>query len=95
MKATVIRPIGTSLGAIIPAPVLASLGLKAKDRLTVSVEDGKIVLAPVLELLPADHRDRKSAGQAAFLASDQTYSPFAGATIRILQLPAEQEEEGT
>jgi antitoxin MazE len=37
---------GNSSGIIIPKPILAQLGVKTGDDLDLSLEDGRIVLAP-------------------------------------------------
>lgn len=39
--------IGNSNGAVIPAPLLKELGLKAGDKLHVVAENGCIVMTPV------------------------------------------------
>ena len=42
---TTLRPIGDARGVIIPAPLLAECEIK--DRIELSVEDGRIIIAPV------------------------------------------------
>ena len=39
-----IRQIGNSQGVVIPKPVLAQLGLDAKSRVEMTIEDGALVL---------------------------------------------------
>jgi antitoxin MazE len=43
---TPVRKMGNSSGVIIPKPILAQLGAKTGDDLDLSLEDGRIVLAP-------------------------------------------------
>ena len=43
---TSLRKMGNSSGIIIPKPILAQLGAKTGDDLDLSLEDGRIVLAP-------------------------------------------------
>jgi antitoxin MazE len=42
-----IRKLGNSSGLIIPKPMLAEIGVSAGDAVDVSLEDGRIVIAPV------------------------------------------------
>ncbi len=44
---TVLRRMGNSSGLIIPKPMLAELGVKAGDKVEMTIESGKIVLAPI------------------------------------------------
>ena len=46
MRAAV-RKMGNSSGSIIPKPILTELGVKAGDAMEMSLEAGKVVLAPV------------------------------------------------
>ena len=46
MRASV-RKMGNSSGVIIPKPVLNELGMKAGDTIEMTVEAGKVVLAPI------------------------------------------------
>jgi antitoxin MazE len=48
MRASV-RKMGNSSGVIIPKPILNELGVKAGDKVEMTVEAGKVVLAPVHE----------------------------------------------
>jgi antitoxin MazE len=41
-----VRRMGTSAGIILPKPVLAELGVKAGDDLSLTLEKGRVVLAP-------------------------------------------------
>ena len=41
-----IRRMGNSAGIILPKPVLAELGVKAGDDLSLTLEKGRVVLAP-------------------------------------------------
>ena len=41
-----IRKMGNSHGVIIPKPLLAEIGAKAGDQVELSVQDGKVVMAP-------------------------------------------------
>jgi len=43
---TAIRQMGNSAGILIPKPVLAALGVKAGDNLSISIEQGRLVLVP-------------------------------------------------
>ena len=45
MRAAV-RKMGNSAGVIIPKPILAEVGVQAGDNLDLSLDDGRIVLAP-------------------------------------------------
>jgi antitoxin MazE len=42
-----VRKIGNSAGVILPKPVLASIGANVGDTVDVTLEDGRIVIAPV------------------------------------------------
>ena len=42
-----VRKMGNSSGVIIPKPILVQLGVEAGDDLDLSLDDGRIVLAPV------------------------------------------------
>ena len=42
-----IRKMGNSHGVIIPKPLLAEVGAKADDQVDLSIENGKIVIAPI------------------------------------------------
>jgi antitoxin MazE len=42
-----LRKMGNSSGVIIPKPILAELGVGAGDELDLTLEAGKVVLAPV------------------------------------------------
>jgi antitoxin MazE len=44
---TAIRKVGNSHAVIIPKPLLAEIGAKLEDRVDMSVQGGKIVIAPV------------------------------------------------
>lgn len=46
MRAAV-RKMGNSSGVIIPKPILNELGVKAGDEIEMTLEAGKVVLAPV------------------------------------------------
>lgn len=46
MRASV-RRMGNSAGILLPKPVLAELGVKAGDDLSLTVEKGRVILAPV------------------------------------------------
>jgi antitoxin MazE len=41
-----IRRMGNSAGIILPKPVLAELGVKAGDELSLTLETGRVVLTP-------------------------------------------------
>ena len=43
---TAIRKMGNSSGVIIPKPILAQVGVDAGDEMDLSLDDGRIVLAP-------------------------------------------------
>lgn len=43
---TSVRKMGNSSGIIIPKPILAQIGAKTGDDLDLSLDDGRIVLAP-------------------------------------------------
>ncbi len=43
---TAIRKMGNSSGVIIPKPILAQIGVETGDDLDLSLDDGRIVLAP-------------------------------------------------
>jgi antitoxin MazE len=43
---TSVRRMGNSAGIILPKPVLAELGVKAGDDLSLTLEAGRVVLAP-------------------------------------------------
>jgi antitoxin MazE len=42
-----VRKIGNSAGVILPKPVLTSIGANVGDTVDVTLEDGRIVIAPV------------------------------------------------
>jgi antitoxin MazE len=42
-----VRKMGNSSGVIIPKPILNELGVKAGDEIEMTLEVGKVVLAPV------------------------------------------------
>ncbi len=42
-----VKKIGNSAGVLIPKPMLAAIGAKAGDRVTLLVESGRIVIEPV------------------------------------------------
>ena len=42
-----IRKLGNSSGVIIPKPILSQIGIRVGDDLDLSLDDGRIVLAPV------------------------------------------------
>jgi antitoxin MazE len=42
-----VRKMGNSSGVIIPKPILMQIGVEAGDDLDLSVDEGRIVLAPV------------------------------------------------
>jgi antitoxin MazE len=44
---TAIRKVGNSHAVIIPKPLLAEIGAKAADRVDMTVQGGKIVIAPI------------------------------------------------
>lgn len=44
---TSVRKMGNSSGVIIPKPILAEIGVEAGDDLDLSLDDDRIVLAPV------------------------------------------------
>ena len=44
---TAIRKVGNSHAVIIPKPLLAEIGAKAEDRVDMTVQGGKIVIAPI------------------------------------------------
>jgi antitoxin MazE len=44
---TAIRKLGNSHAVIIPRPLLSAIGAKAEDRVDLSVQGSKIVIAPV------------------------------------------------
>lgn len=46
MRASV-RKMGNSSGVIIPKPILNELGVKAGDKVEMTLEDGRVVLAPI------------------------------------------------
>ncbi len=46
---TTIRKFGNSKGAIIPARLLKSVGLDVNDKLHISVEDGRIIIEPLVK----------------------------------------------
>ncbi len=46
MRATILK-MGNSFGVIIPKPILVRIGVKEGDDLDVSLDDGRIVLAPL------------------------------------------------
>lgn len=46
MRAAV-RKMGNSAGVILPKPILNELGVKAGDQIEMSLEAGKVILAPV------------------------------------------------
>lgn len=43
---TAVRRMGNSAGIILPKPVLAELGVKAGDDLSLTMDKGRVVLAP-------------------------------------------------
>jgi antitoxin MazE len=43
---TSVRRMGNSAGIILPKPVLAELGVKAGDDLSLTLEQGRIILTP-------------------------------------------------
>ena len=42
-----VRKLGNSSGIIIPKPILSQIGVEVGDDLDLSLDDGRIVLAPV------------------------------------------------
>jgi antitoxin MazE len=42
-----VRRMGNSAGIILPKPILAELGVKAGDDLSLTLEKGRVVLTPV------------------------------------------------
>jgi antitoxin MazE len=42
-----VRKLGNSSGVIIPKPILAQIGIEVGDDLDLSLDDGRIVLAPM------------------------------------------------
>jgi antitoxin MazE len=44
---TALRKMGNSLGVILPKPILADAAIQSGDSLDVTVEEGRIVLAPI------------------------------------------------
>ena len=60
-----IRPMGNSAGIILPKPVLADLGVKTGDELSLTIEDGRVVLSP----LPAHPRAGWAEASKALAAS--------------------------
>ncbi|KRA42236.1 AbrB/MazE/SpoVT family DNA-binding domain-containing protein [Devosia sp. Root635] len=42
-----LKKFGNSAGIVIPKPMLSEIGAQAGDRIDISVENGRIVLAPV------------------------------------------------
>jgi antitoxin MazE len=44
---TAIRKMGNSQGVIIPKPLLAEIGAAANDQVDMTVEQGRIVIAPL------------------------------------------------
>jgi antitoxin MazE len=44
---TAVRKVGNSAGVIIPKSLLAQVGLSAGDAVDISLENGRLVLAPV------------------------------------------------
>lgn len=44
---TALRKMGNSSGVIIPKPILNELGVKAGDKIEMTLEAGRVVLAPV------------------------------------------------
>lgn len=44
---TLLRDIGNSKGAVIPAQLLKELGLKVGDRLEATTEGGRLVMTPI------------------------------------------------
>lgn len=47
-----VRKMGNSSGVIIPKPLLAEIGAKAGDDVDMTVEDGRLVIAPVRHAHP-------------------------------------------
>ena len=43
---TAIRSMGNSSGIIIPKPILAQLGVSTGDEVNLTLEEGRIILAP-------------------------------------------------
>ena len=43
---TAIRRMGNSAGILLPKPVLAELGVKAGDELSLTMEKGRVILIP-------------------------------------------------
>ncbi len=43
---TAVRKIGNSSGIVIPKPILSQIGVERGDLLDLSLDDGRIVLAP-------------------------------------------------
>lgn len=46
---SVLRKIGNSAGVVIPKPLLAEIGAKAGDSIEMTIEDGRLVLAPLAQ----------------------------------------------
>jgi antitoxin MazE len=44
---TALRKMGNSSGVIIPKPILNELGVKAGDKIEMTLEAGRVILAPV------------------------------------------------
>jgi antitoxin MazE len=44
---TALRKMGNSSGVIIPKPILNELGVKAGDKIEMTLEAGKVILAPI------------------------------------------------
>ncbi len=44
---TSVRKMGNSSGIIIPKPILSELGVKAGDKVEMTLEGGRVILAPV------------------------------------------------
>ncbi len=52
-----IRRMGNSSGIIIPKPILAQIGISAGDEFDLSLEDGRIMLAPAKRTVRAGWAD--------------------------------------
>jgi antitoxin MazE len=44
---TALRKMGNSSGVIIPKPILNELGVKAGDKIEMTLEAGRVILAPI------------------------------------------------
>ena len=56
-----IRKLGNSSGVIIPKPILSQIGVEAGDDLDLSLDEDRIVLAPVKRNPRAGWADTRSA----------------------------------